>query len=230
MTLRGKNGNYLLSLEKPNVLRPNGRFSLIFKGKDERTGKDVIVKQLHPRLENSSVEIKRFSEEFANDPQLKFIPTTLDFIQTEGHHYIIREYFEGTDFKDFMDGKGKKINSRKEKLDIFTQLLENVRSLHESGFIHADLKPSNFIIGKSASGLIEVKLIDLGLAFQKQNKNQMVRNEKSALPFSFHYSSPELMLNFPELVNEQSDIFSMGMILYEWMNGELPWKTSIRQL
>jgi len=224
ITLNGKNGIYLFETEGTNVLRPNGRFSLVFKGIEINSGRPVIIKQLHPRLQHSERELKRFSDEFNMNPGLNFMPATLDYVNEEGRNYIIREYIPGTDFKSFLlkGTGGRKLNTRKQ-LEILISLFEKVKLLHGSGYIHGDIKPSNFIIEKDENEDYRIKLIDLGLAFAKDEIKSVKRNEKDPLPFSFHYSAPELMLNFPELAGVHSDIFSLGVIMFEWLNGESAW-------
>ncbi|MFZ5554621.1 MAG: lipopolysaccharide core heptose(II) kinase RfaY, partial [Bacteroidota bacterium] len=221
--LPGKKGVYLYETTGTNVLHPNGRFSVVFKGIESETRQPVVIKQLHPRHRGNSAEWKRFRREFEAHPGLSFLPAHMEWIEFENHFFIIREFIPGVDFRNFIStSAGKKIKTIEEKIRFFIFLCQTVQQLHESGFIHGDIKPSNFIIQQKEQKP-EIKMIDLGLAGKREEFSKSTRDENSPLPFAFHYSAPELMLNHPQLVCEATDVFSLGIMLYEWLNGSPAW-------
>ncbi len=218
--LQGDRSTYLFDPANTRTcLRPNGRFSIIYLGKDEKDGATVIVKQLHPRLRRQLRERRRFMKEFHPFWDMQGITRTLDMIITDEDLYLIREYREGLDLQSWIEqGHFDKLRSAA-KRDFVLNLLELVAGLHRNGQLHGDIKPSNFIIGPSG----EVSLIDLGLAMPLDKRERPSRDASDPLPFSMLYSPPELMLNFPDLLDERSDVFSMGIVLYQLMSGEMPW-------
>lgn len=222
VVLKGKQDNFIFDpADKTSVLKSNGRFALVYRGKAERMGQDVIIKQLHPRLLNNPAEIERFVNEYHPDWNFDFSSRTLDLIRQDNHLYLVREFIPGVELSYFVKEKLFVKIRRSELLKPFLiSLLEPVAKLHNEGIIHGDLKPQNFIIRSSGNALPEVKIIDLGLAIKK---NQDLKKEE-VLPFSFIYSAPEIMLNAQHLVDERADIFSLGVIIYELLCGQTPWK------
>jgi serine/threonine protein kinase len=209
-------GDITIDLNEP--LRGNGRFSIIYKAQLNGSDKEVIVKRLHPRIRTNYAERERFKQEYHPDIHIEGLPKSLDFIAKGDELFLVREYVEGESLAALAEsGRFRRMNGQQIR-DFFLKLLDRVESLHNAGYVHADLKPSNFLV----DGKGQVHLIDLGLSFPLSDPP--TRNKQQPLPFSFLYSSPEIMLNYPDLIKESSDVFSLGVILYEFIAGKKPWE------
>ncbi len=186
----------------------------------QRGKEKFIVKQLHPRLAGSEEAKQRFKEE-AELPSLQGVnPKTLDFKNYIGNYYMVREYIPGITLKQIhLKYTRKKYHPKYNAL--YTDLCNKLSVLHEQGIIHGDIKPSNILFTGSdfikTSG--EVRLLDLGLSIRK---NQLPAKKKEApLHFSMMYSAPELMLNEPSFISEITDLFSVGICMYESFSGQV---------
>lgn len=124
---------------------------------------------------------------------------------------LIREHFDGFDLKEIIATRKlyKKLSTNT-ILSIFCQVLEALNHLHSLGIIHSDVKPSNIIIKFNDDSEPIVKLIDLEQAHLLNRSNYHHKK-----PFSLIYSPPEQLLKRTHLINEQSDIYSTGITLYE---------------
>jgi len=105
--------------------------------------------------------------------------------------------------------------------DWFNQLLEGVKAAHAAGVVHRDLKPENVLTSLAADGKIQVKIADFGIA-----KSSLPGSESTSLTEpgivvgSFHYMSPEQLCG--QTVDERSDIFSVGVMVFEVLTGQIP--------
>jgi len=99
--------------------------------------------------------------------------------------------------------------------ELAVQLLSGLASVHASGFVHRDLKPSNVLVARRADGRPQVKLTDFGLAVRTGHVG-----EPGRLSGSLPYVAPEGLLGLP--VDGRSDLYSLGILLYELVTGELP--------
>ncbi len=98
--------------------------------------------------------------------------------------------------------------------EFLPKLWVSIASLHEAGWLHCDLKPSNILLGNSGENA--VYLIDLSLLHKRTN------SEKRPVLYTLGYSSPELILHHTRLLGPASDYFSAGMIIYKILTGQLP--------
>jgi len=206
-------------------LRSNGKFSIIYKGKRESDGLDVIIKMLHPRLVKNNNQRKLFVREYVNSIKDEFFAEVLDICQSGKNLYIIREFVDGESLSDYKKDKNISAAVRREgKEQIVLKITDAFIRLHQHKIIHGDIKPGNILLYLKKDQNLGVKIIDLGLAMPFDHT--MKRNPQNALPFSLIYSSPELMLNYPEIINPSADIYSLSLTIYEFLSGEKPFDTS----
>ncbi len=222
ISLNGKKGNYhFISDDKNSGLRSNGKFSIIYKGKNESDGETVLIKMLHPKWNSSDSERKRFVKEFTNSISDEVFPVMIDICERENNLYIIREFIEGTDLNSYKKDKSVFSLIKKEgKNAVILKILDAFIRLQEHKIIHGDIKPSNIML-KDVNGELKVKIIDFGLAIPFGH--HLKRDKENPLPFSLIYASPELMLNYPEAVRPSTDIFSLALTIYEFITGEKPY-------
>ena len=210
-SLKGKHSAYTFDNEKKeDVLRDKGKFGNTYLGKDER-GVEVVIKKLSTRLKKDEKAVKRFLRETEMPSSHPNIIKCLEAFEQSGDYYLVREYVEGKSLKE-ITADAKFI------VQCAIQVLNALEYLHKQNIVHRDVRPNNIIVNGD-----NVTLIDLGLA-----KTATDENEKS--PFSLIYSSPEQMLNFNELVNASSDLYSLAITIYECIACKAPFSHSNPQM
>ena len=189
-------------------------------------GMAVIYKALDTRL-NRSVAIKVLKQEFASDPALYAnfasesqavamlshpnIVAVYDVVSSETADYIVMELIEGITLKQYISRRGAL--SWKEALHFSSQIARAMTHAHSKGVIHRDIKPQNIMILKDAN----IKVTDFGIAALENNKMEA---EGQAVG-SVHYIAPEQAKGYP--ADARSDIYSLGVVMYEMLTGERPY-------
>lgn len=215
--------------DKKDAFSSKGKFSYVFKGYRESDNKKVLIKFFNSKLAKKKDEETRFQLEAAlrfNHPNLI---ETLDYKESGKEKVLIREYLEGKDLKELINSfwfpKKKRIEFAKH---VAIQVLEALKTIHNLGIYHRDIKPSNIFVEYDENGKInfahpKIKLIDFGLAkIEKIKKSWGYK-----VPFSLVYSPPEQILNFHHLVNQTSDIYSLGITLYQLITRQIPFDSEI---
>ncbi len=138
-------------------------------------------------------------------------------IDAGGHPYLAMEYVPGQPLTDWCDTRRLGIRDR---LALFLQVLEAVRFAHEKQVIHRDLKPSNILVTESA----QVRLLDFGVAKLLEGPEAAGTSLTSIYGRALtpDYASPELLCG--ALVDERSDVYSLGVLLYELLTGVRPYR------
>ncbi|HYP50463.1 MAG TPA: serine/threonine-protein kinase, partial [Pyrinomonadaceae bacterium] len=183
---------------------------------DGQFQKNAAIKLLRRETENDSV-VSRFHKErqILADLEHPNIARLLDGGTTgNGLPYFVMEYIEGLPLNRFCDERNLSIN---ERLKLFRQICSAVEFAHEHSVIHRDLKPSNILVTKDG----EPKLLDFGIA-KTSAQNTTVASTKTALRvMTPEYASPEQMRG--ERVTKATDIYSLGVLLYELVTGNRPY-------
>ncbi len=190
-------------------------------------GMAVVYKALCHRL-NRYVAVKILKDEFANDDEFREhfraesqavamlshpnIVAVYDFSKSSECQYIVMELLEGITLKQYMQKKGAL--SWKEALHFATQIAKALSHAHSKGIVHRDIKPQNIMVVKDGS----IKVADFGIA-HLQNETTMDANETIG---SIHYISPEQARG--ETVDARADIYSLGIVMYEMLTGQLPYE------
>jgi tetratricopeptide (TPR) repeat protein len=138
----------------------------------------------------------------------------------EGRPYFVMEYVHGIAITDYCDRHRLSI---KERLDLFMQVCEGVQHAHQKAIIHRDLKPSNVLV-EEVNGKPVPKIIDFGLAkaMGQQLTEMTLFTEAGAMLGTPDYMSPEQADRNERNIDTRTDVYSMGVILYELLVGELP--------
>jgi eukaryotic-like serine/threonine-protein kinase len=138
-------------------------------------------------------------------------------IDDNGCPYLAMEYVQGQPLTEWCDAHQVGISDR---LEIFLQVLEAARFAHEKQVIHRDLKPSNILVTESA----QVRLLDFGVAklLEGDEADQTLLTSIYGRALTPDYASPELLCGDP--VDERSDIYSLGVLLYELLTGIRPYR------
>ncbi|PZX13535.1 protein kinase-like protein [Breznakibacter xylanolyticus] len=149
---------------------------------------------------------------------------TIEIISHEEQHYLVRRYYAGENLKTILSkSKYHKHLSPHFRIKAAIALLDGLAHMHQQGLIHRDIKPANIIVryqpGTSPDHWdpTEVLLTD----FEQSLALPVKGRERS--PFALVYSPPEQLLNHTHLTGPQSDIFALGVTLYEMFAGSAPW-------
>ena len=189
----------------------SGGMADVYKAKDHTLNRFVAVKVLKPEFRKDKGFITKFRVEAQSAAGLAHpnIVNVYDVGSEEGLHYIVMEYVEGITLKTYIEKKGQL--SFKEAVSIAIQVARGIEAAHNKQIIHRDIKPQNIMI--STEG--KVKVMDFGIA-RAASSNTV----SSDVMGSVHYSSPEQARN--GFVDGRSDIYSLGIVMYEMVTGRVP--------
>jgi len=205
----------------------SGGFGSVFKAEDVNSpGRIVAIKELHKKHTRSTVIKQRFFQEALAMARLDHpnLPRLYTFGEDNGCYYLVMEFVSGSPLNEELEDKGPFTPER--AVPIVTQVLEAVGYAHKNGVIHRDLKPDNIILVRdklvSEKDSILVKVLDFGIAKMVGGENLTMTGEGFGTP---SYMSPERILGRSEL-DLRTDIYSVGIILYEMLTGAVPFQTS----
>lgn len=192
-----------------------GGMGVVYLAEDTRLSRRVALKALSPRLLSDSRQLERFRREaqVAGSLSHPSIATIYALEEVEGRFYIVSEYVPGESLREEMN-RGPSGPER--VLEIGIQLAEALASAHERGIVHRDLKPENIVQVNDS----QVKIVDFGLAIGPGNDPDQRLTLTGTLVGTLAYMSPEQLLG--QGVDARSDLFSLGIVLYELIMGEHP--------
>jgi len=198
-----------------------GGMGEVYQGRDTHLGRDVAVKVLPTNLSTDTDRLRRFEQEACaasalNHPNILVVH---DIGSHDGTTYVVSELLEGETLRKRIAGTPL---GQRRAVDYALQIANGLAAAHEKGIIHRDLKPDNIFITNDG----RVKILDFGLAKLTQlDGNQVqtdiptrrVNTDPGVVMGTVGYMSPEQLKGSP--VDQRSDIFSFGAILYEMLSG-----------
>jgi eukaryotic-like serine/threonine-protein kinase len=204
--------------EKYRIVRRIGnqqkrKFSDVFLAEDKHTGERCVLKVL-ARSETNTVLQERLQQEATFDFDHPQLPRTLDFYTSDTELILARSYTDGVPLDAFM-----KTIRQKDKPSLLSRFIDQLQPVFDElkrlQIVHLDLKPSNFIIAGTPDHFT-VSLIDFGMAMRTTER------EKRSTLFPLGYAAPELLLNRLHLADQRTDLFSLGIVLWQQFTGKLP--------
>ena len=191
----------------------SGGMAVVYKAKCQLLNRYVAVKVLRPDLQNDDEFVRRFNVEAQAAASLTHpnIVSIYDVGYEDGLHYIVMEYIEGKTLKEYIEEKH--ILPWREAVDYTIQIAKGLEQAHKNSIIHRDVKPHNIIMTSDKV----MKVTDFGIA--RANVQSTVTCEDNAIG-SVHYISPEQARG--GYTDERSDIYSLGVVLYEMITGTVP--------
>uniref|UniRef100_UPI0040569ED8 protein kinase domain-containing protein n=1 Tax=Candidatus Electrothrix sp. TaxID=2170559 RepID=UPI0040569ED8 len=208
------------------ILKELGRggMSVVYRALDNKTGETVALKFLNPV---NTLPYLELVVKFRNEVK---VISTLDHANIINFHatgdykgtpYLVTELLEGDSLAGLLK-KGIKL-SINEALILIGEVAEALHCIHSHNIIHRDIKPSNIFIVNSAIEQPEIKLLDFGLAHIMELSNSENNENMSG---TFSYMSPEATGIIRKQLDERSDLYSVGVILYYLLAERLPFKSS----
>lgn len=192
-----------------------GGMANVYLANDKILDRKVAVKVLRGDLSSDDRFIRRFQREALSVSNLSHpnIVEVYDVGEEDGEYYIVMEYIEGKTLKQLL--KKRESLTLTEVIDIMTQLTDGIAHAHESYIIHRDIKPQNIMIQDDG----RIKITDFGIAMAL-NATQLTQT--NSVMGSVHYLPPEQASGKGATV--KSDIYSMGILMYELLTGTVPFK------
>ena len=191
----------------------SGGMADVYNGKDLRLNRNVAIKILKQEYSNDAKFVSKFRAEAQSVAGLSHpnVVNVYDVGEDDNLYYIVMELVEGITLKKFIEKKGRlEIN---EAIGIGIQIAQGIEEAHKNHIIHRDIKPQNIIISREG----KVKVTDFGIA-KAATSNTITSNAMG----SVHYISPEQARG--GYSDEKSDIYSLGVTIYEMLLGKVPFE------
>src|SRR6476469_7805425 len=189
-----------------------GGMANVYLAEDQELGRNVAIKILDDRHSNDDQFVERFRREAKNAAGLSHpnIVSIYDRGEAEGTYYIAMEFLDGSSLTELIVGRGPA--PIPVAIDYARQILAALRFAHRNGIVHRDIKPHNALVDSEG----RVKVTDFGIA--RAGTSQMT--EAGSIVGTAQYLSPEQARG--SNVDQRSDLYSLGVVLYELITGTLP--------
>jgi serine/threonine protein kinase/Tol biopolymer transport system component len=211
------------------VLEPIGRGGMgeVYRARDVRLGREAAIKLLPPAVAADQSRLRRFEQEARASSALNHpnIITIYEIGEEQGLHFIVTELIDGRTLRSYLaDGKLTTVAT----LDIAIQIASALAAAHEAGIIHRDIKPENVMIRRDQI----VKVLDFGLV--KLTERQPVEGDEDGATPAKLTTEPGAVMGTPQYMSPEqarglkadarTDIFSLGVVLYEMIAGHAPFE------
>ncbi len=192
-----------------------GGMGAVYKATDRELNRTVAIKVIRPDLARDQGIVDRFKQELllAHQVTHRNVIRIYDLSEADGMKFITMEYVEGENLLTLLHEKKK--FAPEEAVEIMQQVCRALEAAHTVGVIHRDLKPQNIMRDKTGRILV----MDFGLARTLEGDGM---TQSGALVGTMEYMSPEQALGKP--LDQRSDIFALGLIFYEMLTGQMPFK------
>jgi serine/threonine protein kinase/Tfp pilus assembly protein PilF len=192
-----------------------GGMGKVYRAEDEKIKEEVALKLIKPEIASDKKTIERFSNELKMARKIahRNVCKMYDLGEEKGTHYITMEYVPGEDLKRLVRKVGQ--FSAGKTISIAKQVCEGLAEAHRLGVVHRDLKPQNIMVDEEGNA----RIMDFGIARSVKGKGITGAGVMIGTP---EYMSPE-QAEVKE-VDQRSDIYSLGVILYEMVTGRVPFE------
>ncbi len=192
-----------------------GGMGTVYRALDQKLNEEVALKLIRPEIAFDQDTIVRFSHELKMARKVfhRNIGRLFELMEDKGTHYITMEYIPGEDLRRLLKREGPLLPER--AVNIAIQICEGLREAHRQGIVHRDLKPGNIRIDPAG----QVRILDFGIASSAETRGITQKGITVGTP---EYMSPEQVDGFE--TDERSDIYSLGIILFQIMSGRRPFE------
>jgi tRNA A-37 threonylcarbamoyl transferase component Bud32 len=193
-----------------------GGMGAVYKARQPRLDRFVALKIIAAERKNNPQFAGRFEREARTLARLHHpnIVAIHEFGETGGNFYLLMEFVDGLTLRQML--QTRKL-SPEEALAIVPKICEALQYAHQQGVVHRDIKPENILLDKSG----QVKIADFGIAKMMGEPVQAGLTQEQQVMGTPHYMAPE-QVERPKSVDHRADIYSLGVVLYEMLTGELP--------
>ena len=190
-----------------------GGMGKVYRALDKKLDEEVAIKLIKPEIASDKRTLERFNNElkFARKVAHKNVSRMYELMEDKGTHFITMEYVRGQDLRGLIRQTGQLTMGT--AISIAKQICEGLTEAHRLGVIHRDIKPPNIMIDKEGS----VRILDFGIARSLKTKGITDAGVMIGTP---EYMSPEQVEGLK--ADQRSDIYSLGVILYEMVAGKIP--------
>jgi serine/threonine protein kinase len=199
-------------------LLDHGGMGMIYKARQPQLNRIVALKILAPDLSGDPAFAERFAREAQSLAKLNHsnIVSVFDFGQAGGFYYFLMEFVDGANLHTLIQTKQLSVGDSRR---IVLEICQALQYAHEEGVIHRDIKPSNILLDKKG----RVKIADFGLAklVEKEGRDPVRPALTTTVMGTPHYIAPE-QVETPGLVDHRADLYSLGVVFYEMLTGQLP--------
>jgi serine/threonine protein kinase len=199
----------------------SGGMGEVWRGRDDHRGLDVAIKVLSPEAVHDADRMRRFAMESKAASSLNHpnILTVHEVGQSEAGPYLVTEYVDGSTVRNLLNDGPLPLARA---VDVALQAAEGVANAHGVGIVHRDLKPENLMVSREGV----VKILDFGLAKllrpSEEDALNAGRTATGMIVGTAGYLSPEQLRG--EKASERSDVFALGVVLYEMATGDNPFR------
>jgi len=193
-----------------------GGMAQVYLARDQLLDRQVAIKVLFPEFARDPSVVERFRREAQAAANLSHpnIVGIYDWGQERGTYFIVMEFIEGRSLRDLIHADGPLPPAQ--AAEIGAEIAEALAFAHRSGVVHRDIKPGNVLLTETG----RVKVTDFGIARATQADTKEALTQTGAVMGTATYFSPEQAQGLP--VDGRSDVYSLGVVLYEMLSGEPP--------
>ncbi|TWU66880.1 serine/threonine-protein kinase [Crateriforma conspicua] len=195
----------------------HGGMGAVYRARQSMLGRDVALKVLSPALSGDARFADRFMREARALAQLSHpgIVTVYDFGRRGDVLYLIMEFVDGVNLREAMRAEAMSPDAA---IEVVLQISAALQYAHAAGVVHRDIKPENILLERSG----RVRLVDFGLAkLTSQGERDATLTGTNQVIGTMHYMAPE-QWERPGQVDHRADIYSLGVVFYELLTGQLP--------
>ncbi|MFM1803163.1 MAG: Serine/threonine-protein kinase PknB [Planctomycetota bacterium] len=205
-----------------------GGFGTVWLARRTKDYDKLVAIKVLKRGRDSTTVLERFNQEVQLLALLDHphIAKVIDAGKTRtGRPYFVMEYVKGCPLVKFANEHRFTIQ---ERLQLFIQVCEAVQFAHYKEIVHRDLKPSNILVEPDGNGGATVKVIDFGIAMTRQwcMSDECIASEAGQMVGTYEYMCPEQAMGEDEHISQRSDVYALGVILYELLVGATPFASS----
>jgi eukaryotic-like serine/threonine-protein kinase len=226
-----------------------GGMGVVYEAEQPSPQRPVALKVIRAATSADGYQIRLFQREMQALARLKHPAIAAIYeagVTADGQHFFTMEMVSGVPLMEY--ARGRRLDgvhppsSPQERLELFLSICEAIGYAHQRGVIHRDLKPTNILVGEASeshshgpdgrlSGTAGVKVLDFGLArIHDDAQLTEVYSEIGQIKGTLPYMSPEQARGEPDAIDIRSDVYSLGIILYELMTDRLPYDVQRRSL